>query len=192
MNISIICAAPNKAGRSRRLALLCQERLQALGAETTFIDLHDLNLPNFDNNAIFATEAFNDLHARVLASDGLVLCSPVYNWGISSELKKFIEYIGATSPDGSQQGALFDKVVSFVNIGGLPHSYTAFREIATALMLDFKCIINPYNVYAHNRHWTEEGELDDVVATRVDKSMQVAKELCDKLAGRNYSSTWEI
>jgi len=192
MNIMVICAAPNKEGRSRNLALRCQTSLETLGAETTFVDLHDLNLPNFDNNEIFDSPVFQKLHADVLASDGLVLCSPVYNWGISSELKKFIEYIGATSPDRAQQGALFDKVVSFVNIGGLPHSYTAFREIATALMLDFKCIINPYNVYAHNRHWTEEGELDDKVSARIDKSMHVAKELCDRLAGRSYSSTWEI
>lgn len=87
--------------------------------------------------------------------------------------------------------ALFDKVITFVNAGGLPHSYTAFRELATSLILDFKCIINPYTVYAHTRHWSGNNLSDDKMK-RIEKSMFVMTELCDLLSKRTYSSTWEI
>ncbi len=191
MRILVLSTSLDKESRSRNLASICKEVLEQRGAETLLVDLEQRNVPNFDNDTIYKTEVYLELHQKTRTSDGIVLCSPVYNWGVSSELKKYIEYIGSTPPDGTLEGALFDKVVTFVSAGGLPHSYTAFREAATSLMLDFKCIINPYHVYAHNRHW-QEGALSDEARQRLEKSMAVLLELCALLAGRTYRSTWEI
>ena len=191
MRILVLSASLDKESRSRDLAHACQEVLGQLGANVLFVDLEQLNVPNFDNDTIYTSEAYLELHRKTHSSDGVVLCGPVYNWSISSELKKYIEYVGSTPADGTLEGALFDKVVTFVNAGGLPHSYTAFREAATSLMLDFKCIINPYHVYAHNRHW-QGGVLGEEVRQRVEKSMAVLLELCTLLKGRTYRSTWEI
>lgn len=191
MQILILSASLDKASRSRKLAGLCQSVLEQRAVSTMFVDLADLNVPNFDNDTIYQTQTYRYLHEVTQQSDGIVLCSPVYNWGVSSELKKYVEYVGSTPADGSLEGALFDKVVTFVNSGGLPHSYTAFREMATSLMLDFKCIINPYHVYTHNRHWQEDLLSEDMMP-RVQKSMAVMLELCTLLAHRTYTSTWEI
>ncbi|MDE2829720.1 MAG: NAD(P)H-dependent oxidoreductase, partial [Gemmatimonadota bacterium] len=117
---------------------------------------------------------------------------PVYNWACCSELKKFVEYIGSTPPGGSLRGAFYDKIVMFVNAGGLPHSYIAFASLATSLMLDFKCIISPYNVYVHNDNWVGEGELDDKRKARLYKSLDVLIELAERLQDRSYTSNWEI
>ena len=191
MQILVLSSSLDKNSRSRELAHTCQKVLERLHTETVFIDLAQLDVPNFDNDTIYQTQVYRQLHEATRQSDGVVLCSPVYNWGVSSELKKYVEYVGSTPADGSLEGALFDKVITFVNSGGLPHSYTAFGETATSLMLDFKCIVNPYHVYAHNRHWSD-GELDAEIIKRIEKSMFVMMELCRLLVGRTYSSTWEI
>ena len=80
----------------------------------------------------------------------------------------------------------------FVNSGGLPHSYMAFASLATSLMLDFKCIVSPYNVYAHAGNWGEEGDLDEATTARLNKSVSVLTELAERLKSRSYVSNWEI
>ena len=80
----------------------------------------------------------------------------------------------------------------FVNAGGVPHSYMAFTSLATSLMLDFKCIISPYNVYAHEANWLEGGELDRELKARMNKSLDVFIELAERLKNRSYQSNWEI
>ena len=191
VRILVLSSSLDKNSRSRELAHICQRVLEQLDTETAFVDLAEFDIPNFDNDTIYQTHVYRQLHKITRQSGGIVMCSPVYNWGVSSELKKYVEYIGSTAPESSLEGALFDKVITFVNSGGLPHSYTAFREMATSLMLDFKCIINPYHIYAHNRHWADGG-LNTEKMQRVEKSMLVMMELCRLLAKRTYSSTWEI
>ena len=67
----------------------------------------------------------------------------------------------------------------------------AYGSVAMSMMLDFKCVINPYQLYVHNRHWD-----DPVMMTkkqeRLEKTMKVAIELTQGLSNRTYTSTWEI
>lgn len=58
-------------------------------------------------------------------------------------------------------------------------------------MVDFKCVLNPYNVYIHECHWLD-GELITKTSARLRKSMQVAVELTALLQGCTYTSIWEI
>jgi FMN reductase len=151
-------------------------------------------IPNFDNASIYKSESevYRTLHFKISQTDGLVFASPAYNLTCCAELKKLVEYVGSTPEDGSLRGALFDKVVTFVNSAGLPHSYTAFTGLANSLMLDFKCIINPYNLYVHSKQWTGSERLCEAAQARFEKSMQVAVELTTLLAARTYRSRWEI
>lgn len=163
--------------------------LEDNGIDTKYVDLDELNVPNFDNDTIYQSEQYKFLHNVTKEAAGVVLCSPTYNWGCCSELKKYIEYVGST--DEHHFGALYDKVITFVNAAGLPHSYMAHTPLANSLMLDFKCIINPYNVYVHDRHWIND-QLSDERKPRLVKAMAVMVELCTLLKDRSYSSEWEI
>lgn len=154
-----------------------------------FVSLRDFPLPPFDDAEIYESEAHKELHRLTAEADGLVLCGPVYNWSVSSELKRYIESVGSYS--GDRQGALFDKVVTIVNAAGLPHSYMAFSNLAASLMLDFKCVVNPYVLYLHDRHWVDDALTDDASA-RVSKTMDVMIQLTQLLSGRTYASTWEL
>lgn len=182
---------------------MCLPLLKAACEDGTYelIRLQDYPLPPFSNDrkAMEATENYQILHGLVSTSDALVLASPVYNWGCCAELKKFIEYTGSTS--GPLKGAFYDKIITFINAAGVPHSYMAFTSLATSMMLDFKCIINPYNVYVHNRHWeaadnTDSNSTGDTLSVeacaRLKKSLEVTVELAQLLSARKYSSEWEI
>jgi len=169
---------------------MCEERLRN-DSVVRFIMLKDYPLNGSDLHEPQNSEVYRKLHEFVLEADGLVLASPVYNWGCCAELKRFIEVVGTTPPDGTLQSPFFDKVVAFVNSAGLPHSYMAFSGMALSLMLDFKCIISPYNVYATDRDW-EMGNLSESARNRLIKSMDVILQLTSLLKGRTYRSGWEI
>ena len=191
MRISVVSSSLDPDSHSRVLAIMCRTALEDKGISVDFIDLRQLDPPNFDNDEIYSSEAYQSCHRIIAASDAVILASPVYNWACCAELKKFVEYIGSTPPDGSLKGAFYDKIVMFVNAGGLPHSYMAFTSLATSLMLDFKCIISPYNVYAHGDSWVE-GKLDDATTARLNRSLAVLTELAERLKNRSYGSDWEI
>ncbi|WP_246728652.1 hypothetical protein [Rhizobium laguerreae] len=64
-----------------------------------------------------------------------------------------------------------------------------------SLMLDFKCVINPYVVYATERDWgrgSGSGVMSDVLSARFRKCLEVKLELASLLKARRYSSGWEI
>ena len=191
MRISVVSSSLDLDSHSRVLATMCRTALEDKGISVDFIDLRQFDPPNFDNAEIYSSEAYQSCHGIIAASDAVILASPVYNWACCAELKKFVEYIGSTPPDGSRKGAFYDKIVMFVNAGGLPHSYMAFTSLAASLMLDFKCIISPYNVYAHGDSWVE-GKLDDATTARLNRSLAVLTELAERLKNRSYGSDWEI
>jgi FMN reductase len=176
--------------RSEELAKMCEEHL-GKDSEVRFVTLKDYPLTGADLHEPQKSEVYQRLHEFVKEADGLVLASPIYNWGCCAELKRFIEIVGTTPPDGTLQSPFFDKVVAFVNSAGLPHSYMAFLGLAMSLMLDFKCIVSPYNVYVTDRDW-EMGHLNQPATQRLLKSMEVILQLTSLLKGRTYKSNWEI
>jgi FMN reductase len=192
MRAIVISSSLDTASRSERLANAYADALVTHGVEAQVFSLKDYPLPRFDNGtSILKDSTYLELHDAVARADGLVLASPVYNWDCCAELKRFVEVVGTTPPDGSARSPFFDKIVTFVNAAGLPHSYMAFGTLAVSMMLDFKCIINPYHVYVHNRHWSGD-VLSDEAAARLRKSGAVMTELMTCLATRNYQSQWEV
>ncbi len=192
MKILLVSSSHDPNSRSEKLAALSSDILSAMGVSNELVRLKDFPLPPFGNVNIPSAEYYLPLHQLVAQADALILASPIYNWGCCAELKKFIEFIGSTPPDGSIKGAFFDKILTFINAAGLPHSYMAFGATALSLMMDFKCIINPYNVYVHDRHWDNEGALVEEAEARLRKSLLVTVELARLLSSRSYRSGWEI
>jgi len=189
MKILVVSSSLDPRSRSERVARRCLELLMGLGTEAEFLRLKEHPLPAFGSVRRQDVSAYHALHAAVLAADGLVLASPVYNWSSCAELKKFIEYVGST--DDAARGAFYDKVVTFVHAAGLPHSYMAGMSLAVPLMLDFKCIINPYSVYVHNRHW-RGGTLLEEAEGKLLRAMTVMRELTLLLSRRTYVSEWGV
>lgn len=190
MKILIVSSSFDANSRSQEIARRCVDLLSSRST-VTFVRLEEYPLHGKDLHFPQLSPVYHQLHSMVLESDGLVLASPVYNWSCCAELKRFVEVIGLTPPDRSRRSAFFDKVITFVNAAGLPHSYMAFTDLANAMMLDFKCIVSPYNIYVHDRDWNGY-ELADRVTQRLIKSMDVFLELVTLLKARTYKSDWEI
>ena len=85
----------------------------------------------------------------------------------------------------------FDQVVTFITSGGLPHSYTAHGPLAVSLMLDFRCIINPFTVHAANEDWTDTHEPSARLQERLERALNVKVDLARRLQGR-ASSEWSV
>ena len=189
MRIICISSGLSPQSRSEEVGRRCVKVLLDQGVDAVFVSLKDIEVGRFDASDIFESDAAKKMCAITASADALVFASPVYNWGLCAELKKYVEVVGST--DGTRRSPFFDKVVTFVAAAGLPHSYMAFGSLAISMMMDFKCVINPYTVYVHNRHW-EGDQLVEEATLRIEKSMLVMVELTKLLKERTYSSTWEI
>ena len=191
MRILCISSSLSPTSRSEILGRLCVDTLIKRGVDAEIVSLKGKLPSGLDDSKIYESSGYIELHERTASADGLIFASPVYNWGLCAELKKFVECIGSTPEDRSRKGAFFDKVVTFVVSAGLPHSYMASTSMANSMMMDFKCIINPYTAYIHNRHWDGD-KLNEEAISRLEKSMMVMTEMTQLLSKRTYSSTWEI
>jgi NAD(P)H-dependent FMN reductase len=192
MRALVVSSSLDTSSRSEELARLYADLLSALGADPQFITLKEYPLPRFDNgSALLADSSYRALHDAASKADGLVLASPIYNWGCCAELKRFVEVVGTNPPGENVRSPFFDKIITFVNAAGLPQSYMAFSAMAISMMLDFRCIINPYTVYVDNAGWAGEA-LSDKAASRLQKSSQVMIELMQCLSKRTYHSSFQI
>ncbi|MBB4242114.1 FMN reductase [Rhizobium tropici] len=173
------------------MAREAENLLRERRCEVEFIDLQYLELPAFDNFKCYEHPSYDRLYRAIRGADGVLLAVPIYNWSVGSAAKSLIELTGATGASG-RKSAWFDQIVTFICSGGLPHSYMAYGSLATSLMLDFKCVINPYVVYATERDWIDGTIPSDTLATRLQKTIEVQLELSSRLRSRAYSSDWEI
>ena len=192
MSVLIVSSSNNPLSRSKIAAQQALEWFQQNQVDSQLIQLSEFPLPPFGSQETLETEGFKKLYELTNQATSLIFASPIYNWSICAELKKYVEHIGSTPPDGSRRGAFFDKIITFVMAAGLPHSYMAMGPIALSMMLDFKCIINPYQTYLSNEHWTKEESLTEQAVKSLQKSLEVHWELDNKLKGRSYASTWQI
>ena len=188
---TILSCSLDPESRSRRIAREAERLLLERRSNVEFIDLQDLELPTFDNLNCYEHSSYDRLYNAIRHADGVLLAVPIYNWSVGAAAKSLIELTGATGAGGGKS-AWFDQIVTFVCSGGLPHSYMAYGSLAMSLMLDFKCVINPYAVYATERDWIDGGTLSDALAARLRKTIEVKLELSSRLSSRTYASDWEI
>lgn len=188
--ITILSCSLDPESRGRNLAREAERFLQMHECIPQFIDLRDFALPGFDNAECYRDPSYKHLHEAIRDADGVLLSVPIYNWSIGSAAKNLIELTGATGT-GDRTSAWFDQIVTFLCTGGLPHSYMAYGSTAMSLMLDFKCVINPYALYATERDW-DRGRMSEALSTRFRKTLEVKLELVSLLKERRYKSGWEI
>ncbi|TSA83024.1 NAD(P)H-dependent oxidoreductase [Deinococcus detaillensis] len=191
MKFTVLSTSLSPQSRSRMLARLAAERLSQQGHQVTLLDLRDTPLPAFDDDATYAHPNVHLYRQAIEQADGVILALPVYNWATGSGAKNLIELTGSHSTTRGLSAVWFDKVVTFLVAGGLMHSYVSHHPLALGLLTDFKCILNPYHVYAVGEDW-EGDALKPLIATRLEKTLSVAVELSERLDARKYRSTWEM
>lgn len=191
LRLPVFSCSLDPNSRSRVLAARSVDLLRDAGHDATLVDLATAGLPSFDNDTVFDSPAYRELHGHISSADGVVLAFPVYNWAPAATVKSLIEATGTTG-DGEHTSAWFDKVVTFVCAAGLPHSTMATGSLAQSLQLDFKCIVNPYTATFSERDWAAPDTLAADRHDRLRKTLLVHAELAALLRGRTYRSDWEV
>ena len=140
MRILIYACSLSPNSRSALLAgALRNEVMRRGGYMVEVVDLRDHPLPLCDGQAATGGGAVERLAAQAEAADAVVLCVPIYNFGVNAAAKNLVEWIGR-----SWSG----KPVGFMCAAGGQGSYMSVMPLANSLMLDFRCRVVPRFVYA--------------------------------------------
>jgi chromate reductase len=113
VNVIVICGSLRKGSYNAALARTAPKLAPAGMSITPAPPIGDLPLYNFDiQSSSGFPAAANDLAAAMRAADGILICSPEYNWSIPAPLKNAIDWVSrmkdqpfANKPVGLQSAA---------------------------------------------------------------------------------------
>ncbi len=157
--------APNS--RSLTLAQSLVNDLQQPERTRSLVDLAREALPFCDGVQCYQDPHVQEMAERMKEANGIIICSPVYNYDLNAAAKNFVELTGK---------GWENKVVGFACTAGGKTSYMAPLSFANSLMLDFRCLIVPRFVYATNDDYDSDRQPDEnlrgrlrMLATEVSK-----------------------
>ena len=173
---------------NRRALRIAVEGVRAAGAEVTVLELADLPLPLFDQDA----ETHDGLHPNarklkdlMIAHQGFLIACPEYNGSITPLQKNAIDW--ASRPVAGESGQLpfRNKIVGLVSasagaLGGL-RSLRHVREILNVL----GCVVLPEQ-YALSR---ADSAFDEQGNARDDKARQALQNVGARIA--SVASNWK-
>ncbi|PIR50022.1 hypothetical protein COU79_01710 [Candidatus Peregrinibacteria bacterium CG10_big_fil_rev_8_21_14_0_10_54_7] len=126
MNILVLVAGTNEPSNSNMLADAFIEGMQQGGDVTVEKRrLKDLQIDHFSlehyNPEFRHEEDFRNLQHLIEKADGLVIASPVWNFGVPAHLKNFIDRMGSFALDETRsRGTLRGKPFYLIFTGGVP------------------------------------------------------------------------
>jgi len=126
MHFLILAAGTNNPSNSAFLATTFGDELSSRGNEVTTIRLNDLEIGHFSLESYEQDHAHEDDLLRVRdaidAADGVVIATPIWNFGVPAHLKNLIDRLGAFFLDAEthSKGQLDGKPFFFLFTGGAP------------------------------------------------------------------------
>jgi FMN reductase len=146
--------------RSRAALRVALEGAAAAGAETTLLDLRELDLPMFNPDDEEPTAAAAGLIESCYGADGMLWSSPMYQGTISGAFKNALDWLhvlGAREPP-----FLYDKVIGLISAAGGTQGLQAINtmEFATRALRGWAV---PYvvPVAAAWRVFDQDGQVQD-------------------------------
>ncbi len=152
---------------NKKLVTIAAEAARAAGAEVTFLDLRDLELPIFDQD-FEAEHGLPDgtirLKQLLAEHDGLLISSPEYNSSVTAVLKNAIDWASRpATPDEPTLSSFAGKVAGLMSaspgalggLRGLVHLRSILSNIKVIVLPDQMAIPAAHNAIA------EDGTLVD-------------------------------
>ena len=158
--ILVISCSHHPESRSRLLAKTAEEHLLSSDKDVHFLDLRTLELPLCDGHSTYGHAAVVEANTLVKAASGILLATPIYNYGANAITKSFIEHTGK---------AWQNKAVGLLCAAGGKGSYMALLPLAGSLMLDFHCHVLPRHVYATSDQFSEDSITDPGLQHRIEE-----------------------
>lgn len=127
VKILALVAGTNDPSNSDRLAESFLEGAKLVdGIEVQKLRIKDFPLPHFTLDCYAAgcpmPPEFLTLKSLVLEADGILIASPIWNFGVPAHLKNFIDWMGcfALDTETKSRGTLGGKPFYFIFTGGAP------------------------------------------------------------------------
>ena len=146
--------------RSRAALRVALEGAASAGAETTLLDLRELDLPMYSPDDENPTAAAAGLIESCYGADGMLWSSPMYQGTISGAFKNALDWLhvlGAREPP-----FLYDKVIGLISAAGGTQGLQAINamEFATRALRGWAV---PYvvPVAAARRVFDQDGQVQD-------------------------------
>jgi FMN reductase len=168
----IISCSLNPQSRSRILARRAHDHLKETRREVAFVDLADHPLPLCDGDRCYDHPEAQGLGRSIQAARGVLLATPIYNFGASASAKNLVELTGE---------AWNEKVIGFLCAAGGKGSYMSVLGLANSLMLDFRCLILPRFVYAVKSAFEGERLTDPEIDRRLRELVETLARVSEAL-----------
>jgi multimeric flavodoxin WrbA len=139
MKVIAINGSPRKDGNTHTLLARVCARLEQHGIETEIIRIGGkairgctacgMCFKNQDRQCIIITDELNDVIAKMIAADGILLGSPTYFSDVSTEMKALIDRAGyVTLANGSCLAGKIGAAVSAVRRAGAQHAINTMHH----------------------------------------------------------------
>ncbi|MDA0375683.1 MAG: NAD(P)H-dependent oxidoreductase [bacterium] len=127
MNILVLVCSTNKPSNSEFLAdAFLEGAKDACACDVHKLRLIEFELPQFTvdcyTNACVFPKEYHELKKMITLADGVLIATPVWNFGVPAHLKNFIDWMGCfgLDPETRTTGMLQGKPFYFIFTGGAP------------------------------------------------------------------------
>jgi len=161
-NYLIINANLGKGGRSLCLSQILIDKLNKnhnIDSQSKIVLLDEFQLPLCDGKNHLNNPIVSNLSNQINNSNGIIICTPIYNYYVNSGLKNLIEMTGS---------AWKEKIIGFTCLAGGEKSYMSIMSFSNSLMLDHRCIIIPRFVYVKGNDFISDTEVKPEIDKRLN------------------------
>lgn len=174
---------------NKKLVKLALAGAKAAGAEVTFLDLRDLNLPIYDEDlekSSGAPAGATRLKELMFSHQGLLIASPEYNSSVSAALKNAIDWASRPAPGEASLQAFNNKVCAVMACS--PGALGGLRGLVhlRAILGNINVIMLPQQVAVMKAHeaFDDSGNLKDAKQqASVENLGKLVTDIVSKLAG---------
>jgi NAD(P)H-dependent FMN reductase len=149
MELLIISTSLNPESRSRLMARAAHAHAVEKGMEVGYLDLQEHPLPLCDGGSAFGAPALGPVQSKLEATRSILLCGPVYAYGMGAATKNLVELTGKYWTE---------KPVGLMAAAGGKFSYMSLLTMANSLMLDYRCPIIPRYVFSDGSGFDAAGD----------------------------------
>ncbi len=137
MKVLVFSASLRKDSYNHRLAVQAAKMTEAAGAQAELRRMNDFDMPFYDAD-LFTAKGIPDGAARlaesVTGTDGMILASPEYNWGVPATIKNAIDWLSRMDPNPFRNRTVLLCAAAPSPVGGvrgLLHLRDSFETLST-------------------------------------------------------------
>jgi FMN reductase len=180
---AIISCSLNPNSRSARLAQIVYDQMKTENASVSFIDLRNYDLPHCNGigQSAYDHPQVKELHDLLLPIKGIIIASPIYNWGLASHTKNLLELLATPHKDILTGKVFTKKVVGFIAVGGGNNAFLAPLSFLNSLYIDAQAILVPGYVWAGGVDFNEANEPNEQILKKLQTLATEFQNLTHKL-----------